>query len=299
MKFSTKKIILISIIAIVLIVSSFFVGKMFLGSSKFMGMAPSHSGGDSGTQIANKASEDLIVNEARKSSYEPVPTGENNSSKFGLKILKHGFVAMNVQKGDFFKSWNDIIAFTKSMNGKVTNSNYSKEGEYYSGTITVIIPSDQFDNFLKKLSDFGKIDSLNVSSEDRTGEYVDLNSRLKVLESQRDLLLSWLKDAKSVSDMLKIRNELSSVEQQIETIKGRINYISFHTDFSDLHITLSENPQHHENNETENLFKHYWNLIVEAFIYSIAGILIIVVFLLPWLLLGFGIYKLVVKFRSK
>jgi hypothetical protein len=38
---------------------------------------------------------------------------------------------------------------------------------------------------------------------------------------------------------------------------------------------------------------------VNAFIYSIVGFLVIVAFLLPWALLGFGIYAVARKIKAK
>ena len=300
MKKFFKNGIILGIIALLLLSGGFFVGKMFLGHyGRIDALIPEN------TNTLKEWSDNAVSSvslETRnpKGAYKSgSPTETQDGPELGLKIEKHGFVSIAVEKGHFMDSWNNITSFAETIGGKVVDSNYSKNREFYNGTITVMIPSNQFDSFINKISDFGKVKNLDIKSEDRTGEYVDLNSRLKVLEAQRDLLLGWLKNAKSVSDMLKIRSELSSVEQQLETIKGRLNYIAFHVDFSDVRITLTENPHIVSTSPIINEFKHYLNVTILAFLYSVMGMLIILVFILPWLLLGFGIYKIFIRKRNR
>jgi len=300
MKRFFKNGIILGIIVLLLLSGGFFVGKMFLEhSGRVNALLPENAStlkewSDNGE--SSVSFETRNPNGVYKSGS---PTETQDKPELGLKIEKHGFVSITVEKGHFMESWNNITSFSETIGGKVIDSNYSKNGEFYNGTITVMVPSSQFDSFINKISEFGKVKNLDIKSEDRTGEYVDLNARLKVLEAQRDLLLSWLKSAKSVSDMLKIRSQLSSIEQQLETIKGRLNYITFHVDFSDIHITLTENPHIVSTSPIMNEFKHYLNVTVLAFIYSVMGMLIILVFVLPWLLLGFGIYKIFVRKRNR
>ena len=300
MKKFFKNSIILSIIVLLLLSGGFFVGKALLRHfGRTNSLLPENAN-------ALKKWPDNVENSVSfqtrdtKGVYESgSPAVAQDEPKLGLKIEKHGFVSITVNKEHFLETWNNITSFSETIGGKVVDSNYSKNKEFYNGTITVMVPSNQFDSFLNKISEFGKVENLDIKSENRTGEYVDLGSRLKVLEAQRDLLLNWLKNAKSVSDMLKIRSQLSSVEQQLETIKGRLNYIAFHVNFSDIHITLTENHHIVSTNPVVNEFKHYLNVTILAFIYSVMGMLIILVFVLPWLLLGFGIYKIFVSKRNK
>jgi len=138
-----------------------------------------------------------------------------------------------------------------------------------------------------------------VSTDDVTSEYVDSTAKLKVLESQRDLLESWLKSAKNVDEMIKLRDEITQVEEQIETIKGRLNYIAFHTDFSDITISLSEKEGSFNNTTFWDTVVYWLKKPVQAFLYSLIGLLVSVLFAVPWVLLVFGIYKLVEKAKAK
>jgi len=227
-----------------------------------------------------------------------VSPGNTSSTQFGLKIMKNGNMSMLADRGKFFETWQKIIASAQSISGTVANSSYLKQGDYYSGFITIIVPTNSFDGFNETISKLGKVISLNVSTQDVTGEYVDLSSKLKVLEEQRNLLLSWLKDAKTIDEMLKLRSEIQSIETDIETIKGRLNYIAFHTDFSEITINLSEKEESFKPAGFFEPLIEALKKLYEALIFSFFGLLIIVAFILPWGLAGFGIYKFISRRKS-
>lgn len=297
----TIKILVIAGIVVILLVAGFFTSKLIL-QGNFLSFLNNPLTSMKSERAPEQYTDTQSGSEYLFSTGGKVSVAETaaDQTSFGLKIMKHGALSMLADKGKFFDSWNKITALTSVYSGNIISSNYYKESDYYFGSITVVIPSKDFDNFIKELSDVGKVERLNVSSQDVTGEYVDLNSRLKVLESQRDLLLGWLKEAKTVDEMIKLRTEIQKTEEEIETIKGRLNYISFHTDFCDITITLGEKGVASTSKTPVIEFIIYWlKKPLIALLYSIVGLFVILAFLIPWGLVGFGIYKLVVKRKVK
>jgi hypothetical protein len=78
----------------------------------------------------------------------------------------------------------------------------------------------------------------NATGEDVTSQYVDLQSQLTNLEATRDRIKSFLDQAKTVDEALRINQQLSDVEAQIEQIKGQMNYLSNRSAFSTVTINL-------------------------------------------------------------
>jgi len=95
-----------------------------------------------------------------------------------------------------------------------------------------------------------------------------------------------------------LRSEIQSIETDIETIKGRLNYIAFHTDFSEITINLSEKEESFKPAGFFEPLIEALKKLYEALIFSFFGLLIIVVFILPWGLAGFGIYKFISRRKS-
>jgi hypothetical protein len=77
-----------------------------------------------------------------------------------------------------------------------------------------------------------------ASGDDVTKQYVDLQSQLTNLEATRARIQDFLKDAKTVDEALRINQELSNVEGQIEQIKGQMNYLSDRSAYSTITINL-------------------------------------------------------------
>ena len=302
MSAKVKKVLIIVLIAVLVVVAG-FASFMFLSRNDFFGLMNTSKDVVSEKAVNSNNNIYLSAPQFKISGNVTMAPGTQSSTtsqtSFGLKIMKHGTVQMQVDKGGFFDTWSKIVALTNSYSGNIANSSYYKESDFYFGSITVVIPSERFDEFVTTLQKYGKVESLNVSTDDVTSEYVDSTAKLKVLESQRDLLESWLKNAKNVDGMIKLRDEIAQVEEQIETIKGRLNYIAFHTDFSDITISLSEKEGSFNNTTFWDTVVYWLKKPLQAFLYSLIGLLVAILFAVPWVLLGFGIYKLVEKTRAK
>jgi len=116
------------------------------------------------------------------------------------------------------------------------------DGENYKyATITVGIPVEQFERTLSRLRGLAvQVLDETASGEDVTDQYVDLQSQLTNLEATRDRIKSFLDQATTVDEALRINQELSNVEAQIESIKGRMNYLQDRASYST--ITINYEP---------------------------------------------------------
>jgi hypothetical protein len=115
------------------------------------------------------------------------------------------------------------------------------EGKSYKyASFTIGVPVDQFERALRRLRDTAKkvIDEA-ATGEDVTDQYVDLQSRLTNLQATRDRIRQFLAQAKTVEEALKVNEQLSQVEQQIEETQGRMNYLKDRSAFSTITIEIA------------------------------------------------------------
>ena len=109
-------------------------------------------------------------------------------------------------------------------------------------SITIGVPVSEFERALVRLRDLAvRVLDENASGDDVTDQYVDLQSQLTNLEATRERIKEFLKDAKTVDEALRINQELSNIESQIEQIKGRMNYLADRSAFST--ITINFEPE--------------------------------------------------------
>ncbi|MGE5248854.1 MAG: DUF4349 domain-containing protein [Bacteroidota bacterium] len=106
-------------------------------------------------------------------------------------------------------------------------------------TLTIGMPVEQFERALTRLRGLSvQVLDETASGEDVTDQYVDLESQLTNLEATRERIKSFLADAKNVDEALRINQQLSDIERQIEQIKGQINYLQDRSAFSTITVNL-------------------------------------------------------------
>ncbi|MGG1678887.1 DUF4349 domain-containing protein [Neobacillus sp. NRS-1170] len=131
----------------------------------------------------------------------------------------------------------------ETYGGYIASSNVTREGkEQVSGSITIRIPQKNFQAFLHDAEgQAAEVLQRNITGQDVTEEYVDLESRLKSKRVVEERLLSFMKTATKTEDLLKISADLATVQEEIETIEGKMKFLENQTSFSTITITLYEN----------------------------------------------------------
>lgn len=126
--------------------------------------------------------------------------------------------------------------------GYISESNVSKEGsEQVSGNMMIRIPQKHFQAFLHDAEgQAAEVLQRSITGQDVTEEYVDLESRLKSKRVVEERLTTFMKSAVKTEDLLKISADLGAVQEEIETIEGKMKYLKNQTSLSTINITLYE-----------------------------------------------------------
>ena len=256
--------------------------------------------------------------EAEKAAAEPMPsTGETyqtlpdvdkapgQAASIDRKIIKNAEVSVLVEDSDI--AIDRLTQVVGDVGGYIVSSRIwyqpHLDGENYKyATITLGIPVDQFEVTMRRVRGLAlRVLDENASGEDVTDQFVDLQSRLSNLEATQARIQSFLEDAKTVDEALRINQELAAIEAQIEEVKGRMNYLSDRSAFSTITVTISPDlpeiepvpapkprpwtPGETLKDATETLVKAYQG-IVEFAIWIIVAVLPILAppVLIVWLL---------------
>lgn len=159
------------------------------------------------------------------------------------KIVSTANLQIEVAKGKFQNAYDQALQIADKYDGYVVSSQ-SSAGDQGSaartGTITVRVPVVSFSQALRDAGALGNVKSRQVDSQDVTGQYVDLQARLKNAEAQEQALQDLLIRAKSVNEVLQVRQVLSSTQQEIEQLKGQLQYLKEHTSYATLALGLFE-----------------------------------------------------------
>jgi hypothetical protein len=167
-------------------------------------------------------------------------------------------------------------------------------------TIAIRIPAARFDETMDRLAEMAvNVISSNESAEDVTEEYVDLEARLESLEAARQRLLEIMEEARNTEDLLEAEQQLTEREAQIESIKGRMQYLEQSARLSSIWIELQpyilNQPVGDEWRPAETVRRG-----VDALLNGLRGFgdfaIFFAIAILPWLLVIGAVVALIVVF---
>jgi hypothetical protein len=163
----------------------------------------------------------------------------NLQSQVGAErlIIRTGDVTIVVQDSETAAA--DVGQLADALGGWLVSSDLYESSGYKRGSVTIRIPAERFDDAVAEIKAMAlEVRSESTSSQDVTEEYVDLESRLANLEATADRVRGFLDEARNVEDALDVNRELSSLEGDIEVIKGRMQYLSQSAAYSTLTVNL-------------------------------------------------------------
>ena len=140
-----------------------------------------------------------------------------------------------------------INKLASDLGGFVVSSNLYRTQtanglEVPQANITIRVPADALDQALAEIkSGAGQILSENVSGQDVTQEYTDLESRLRNLEKAEKQLTEIMEQAWETEDVLVVYNRLVEVQEQIELIKGQMKYYEQSAALSAISVNIQAN----------------------------------------------------------
>lgn len=157
-------------------------------------------------------------------------------------IIRNGDI--NVQVKDTRQARNEIEGLVLEMQSQgafvlsATEHGGTEEDQPYISMV-IRVPAESFDNIMDIISNMAVIvNDRNEYAEDVTEEYFDLENRLESLEAARQRLLGIMEDADTTEDLLVAEQQLTQREVEIESIKGRMQFLSESAKLSRITIAL-------------------------------------------------------------
>lgn len=148
---------------------------------------------------------------------------------------------MGIIVTDTAEAMRTVTDMVNENGGWVVSSNvYQYDENAMTGNMSVRVPAEGFDSFIEAISGLAvEVTRISTSGQDVTEEYVDLDARLGNLEATAARLRTFLDDTRNVKDALSVSNELSRVEGDIESLKGRMKYLKESSAFSSVNIDFT------------------------------------------------------------
>lgn len=214
-----------------------------------------------GTQPATFTEDTLSRSKAAYESenygYAPAPApqatqaawgyDEKSADKTGTSLPEQKIIRtadIKAEVTNVSESAERVKEVAKRHDGQVQSSSvYAGSQNRYSGTVTIRVPAERFDDALADIVAIGRVLSSSVTADDVTEEYVDLVAQRDSLSNQLAQYNRLLAKGQNVSEILDVQKEIERVQVQLDRIVGRMKYLDSRTSFSTITVSLSEPAQ--------------------------------------------------------
>ena len=225
------------------------------------------------------------------------------------KLIKR--VNMEAETEDLESLLPQLMAEIKGLGGyvesqEVYNGSSYNSYRYRNAQLVIRIPAENLDSLVDQVKGTSNVTIYNESVEDVTLTYVDMETRITVLETERDRLLELMEKAETMSDLLEIEARLTQVRGNLESINSQLKVLQNQVSYATVELYIEQVKVYTEVEEQtvwqriasgykKNL-KNIWDDLVDFFVWAITYS--------PQLILWAGIITVVVivlrrRFRKK
>ncbi|CAI2765982.1 DUF4349 domain-containing protein [Flavobacterium collinsii] len=147
-----------------------------------------------------------------------------DAPQISQKIIKQASLRFETSDlDDTFKQIQTAIVANKAT---IQNDSEGKEYDNIYRTLTIRVPSANFDSFINAVSKgVSYFEQKEISAENVTEQYIDLTSRLNTKRKLEARYLEILQKATKISEILEIEKQISAIREEIEAKEGQLKYL--------------------------------------------------------------------------
>lgn len=166
----------------------------------------------------------------------PQPRTNTGSADWERKIVKTADLAVELK--DYARFDKDMRARLRNFGAYVSSEEQRTDDHRLSNTVVVKVPVAQFDNLINSFGGEGvDVVQKKISSDDVSGELVDIRSRTEAKKQVREKYLQLLKQAKNMKEILEVQTEINSLQEEIEAATARATFLTHQAAFSTVNLT--------------------------------------------------------------
>lgn len=198
----------------------------------------------------------------------------------GRSVISTGSISIEVDDAGI--ATDEVAGIVADLGGYVESQTLDRA----SGThaeLTVRVPAEQFDAAFIALGELGTISDERRSSSDVTMQHVDLQARVDALEASVTRLTELMNGAATTSELLEAELALSQRQAELDSLTAQLRSLEGQIGESTIWVALFVKTALPGGSGPSN----FWEGLVagfDSFIAFIAGAVVVLGVLLPWLI---------------
>lgn len=126
----------------------------------------------------------------------------------------------------------------RRLDGFVSEQQLSRSDDRPWARLAVRVPAPRLDQAMESLRSLGEIDAERVTAEDVTEQYVDLDARIRNMESLEQRMRELLGQARTVEDAIRVEQELNKVRSELDSLQGRMRLLRNRVELATIELNV-------------------------------------------------------------
>ena len=152
-------------------------------------------------------------------------------------------VSITLETATYQTTYDSIIEAISKNGAYIENSNVTgtgKKNNLHEATIVIRVPAENMDALIKALDGNGTVTSSSESVQDVTLEYIDMESRISSLKTERDSITKLLEQANDLDTILELQDKISEINYEIENYESSLLVMQNQITYSTLTLNIKE-----------------------------------------------------------
>lgn len=152
-------------------------------------------------------------------------------------------VSITLETATYQTTYDSIIEAISKNGAYIENSNVTgtgKKNNLHEATIVIRVPAENMDALIKALDGNGTVTSSSESVQDVTLEYIDMESRISSLKTERDSITKLLEQADDLDTILELQDKISEINYEIENYESSLLVMQNQITYSTLTLNIKE-----------------------------------------------------------
>jgi acetolactate synthase regulatory subunit len=166
------------------------------------------------------------------------PAVEGTPIETARSLIQRADLALRVDDVD--GTVDRAVQLTEERGGFLSGQELTRTADGATGSVQLHVPAPRFRDLLDQLSALGELVDRHVSTDDVTGEVVDLHARLATAQASVARVRDLLAAASGVDEVVRLEAEVSSRETVVEQLAGQLQVLEGQVAMSVIDLRLNE-----------------------------------------------------------
>ena len=239
---------------------------------------------DSGASNQLRGGLPATVAEAPKAP--PSPPGPQDQTP-NRDVVSTGTVQMVVAEP--IQVADRLVSAVTDAGGRVDSRTEQTGSPSPTVSLVLRVPANKLDGVLADAKKLGPVESMSINHSDVTSQRIDLDARIRALQTSVNRLLDLMGRAGSVSDLLAAESSLTERQAELDSLRAQRDTLGDQISYAAINVNITAKPVVHHAGFVAAL-ESGWRSLLSA----VHGVVMAIGFLIPWIPVLAGLALVVV-----